>query len=154
MTELIQIISGVWSWGKFTDAKKGTLGWFGAWSSARKFWKSGVSDWLKIHLFILYSLYMHLYTIALLRWMHLIAVLRSYLYNTCDILSVGYCIIVFYLNFYNYIFRSWGNIFWELKTFSGTNGPVVRYFFHPWSAKTSLLTTSQNRDIFLPDAAK
>jgi hypothetical protein len=36
------------------------------------------------------------------------------------------------LNFYNYLFfLSWGNNFWELKTFSETNGPVVRYFFHP-----------------------
>jgi hypothetical protein len=25
MTELIQITSGVWSWGKFTDAKKGGI---------------------------------------------------------------------------------------------------------------------------------
>jgi hypothetical protein len=31
----------------------------------------------------------------------------------------------FYLNFYNYIFLSWGNIFWELKKFSWTNGPMV-----------------------------
>ena len=36
-----------------------------------------------------------------------------------------------YLNFYNYISLSWGNIFWELKIFSGTNGPVVDTFSIP-----------------------
>ena len=32
----------------------------------------------------------------------------------------------------SFFFLSWGNIFWELRKFSGTDGPVVRYFFHPW----------------------
>ena len=47
----------------------------------------------------------------------------------------------FYLNFYNYIFLSWGNIFWELKTFSG---PVVRYFFHPCTSRPSPLAMSES----------
>ena len=37
----------------------------------------------------------------------------------------------FYLNYYNFFFLAWGNIFWELKKISGTNGPVVRYFSTP-----------------------
>ena len=30
----------------------------------------------------------------------------------------------FYLNYYNFFFLAWGNIFWELKKISGTNGPI------------------------------
>ena len=37
----------------------------------------------------------------------------------------------FFLNYYNFFFLAWGNIFWELKKNSGTNGPVVPILFTP-----------------------
>ena len=83
-----------------------------------------------LHHSIIYT-FIHYPTIVLLRWTCISEVIAAVQVAFFLLVRVFPLNLSFYLNFYNYIFLSWGNIFWELKTFSGTNGPVVRYFFHP-----------------------
>jgi hypothetical protein len=141
---LIQITSGVWSWGKFTDAKKG--GDLGA-CSARKFWKPSLrlaknafAIQQLLHHSIIYTFIHHPTNFVLLRWTCISEVIPAVQVAFFLLVRVFPLNLSFYLNFYNYIFLSWGNIFWELKTFSGTNGPVVRYFFQPWWMRSVILS--------------
>jgi hypothetical protein len=133
MTELIQITSGVWSWGEFTDAKKG-----GSWgmlcqkilkTQCLRLAKNAFAIQHLLHHSIIYTFIHYPTNFVLLRWTCISEVIPA----VQVLVSVFPLNLSFYLNFYNYIFLSWGNIFWELEKFSGTNGPVVRYFFHPCS---------------------
>ena len=78
-----------------------------------------------LHHSIIYT-FIHYPTIVLLRWTCISEVIPAVQVAFFLLVRVFPLNLSFYLNFYNYIFLSWGNIFWELKKFSGTNGPVVR----------------------------
>ena len=110
----------------------------------QKMLKSGDLDLLKMHLpyniyyIILQSIHF-IYTIVHLRWMHIIAFLRSYLYS----IQVTFFLLVriiplnfsFYLNYYNYLFFFHGEIFAE-----NFLGSMVRYFSAPGRLVASLHT--------------
>ena len=93
--------------------------------------KNAFSTQHLLHHSIIYT-FMHYPTnFVLLRWACISEVIPAVQVAFFLLVRVFPLNLSLYLNFYNYIFLSWGNIFWELKKFSGTNGPVVRYFFHP-----------------------
>ena len=96
-----------------------------------------------LHHSIIYT-FIHYPTIVLLRWTCISEVIPAVQLAFFLFVRVFPLNLSFYLNFYNYIFLSWGNIFWELKKFSGTNGPVVRYFFHPCTSRPSPLAMSES----------
>jgi hypothetical protein len=84
-----------------------------------------------LHHSIIYIFIHYPTNFVLLRWTCISEVIPAVQVAFFLLVKVFPLNLSFYLNFYNYIFLSCGNIFWELKKYSGTNGPVIRYFFHP-----------------------
>jgi hypothetical protein len=126
MTEPIQITSGVWSWGKFTDAKKG-----GSWGMLLqkivKTWclrlaKNAFAIQHLLHHSIIYTFIHYPTNFVLLRWTCISEVIPAVQVAFFLLVRIFPLNLSFLSKFLQYIFLSWGNIFWEIKKFSGTNG--------------------------------
>ena len=78
-----------------------------------------------LHHSIIYTFIHYPTNFVLLRWTCISEVIPAVQVAFFLLVRVFPLNLSFYLNFYNYIFLSWGNIFWELKKFSRTNGPVI-----------------------------
>jgi hypothetical protein len=77
-----------------------------------------------LHHSIIYT-FIHYPTIVLLRWTCISEVIPAVQVAFFLLVRVFPLNLSFYLNFYSYIFLSWGNIFWELKNFPILFPPLI-----------------------------